>query len=122
FLIASLLPWTPMPAGAWEHLGVLLAGSLRAAACAILVAVPLGVATAIFNATFCAPRLRAWIKPALEILEAIPTVVLGLIALATLAPRLNPRVATLLALLVIVPASLLGAGMAFGKRARRHQG
>jgi len=122
FLIASLLPWTPMPARGWEQLGVLLAGSLRAAACAILVAVPLGVATAIFNAMFCAPRLRAWIKPALEILEAIPTVVLGLIALATLAPWLKSSVATVLALIVIVPASLLGAGMAFGARVRRRQG
>jgi len=122
FLIASLLPWTPMPARGWEQLGVLLAGSLRAAACAILVAVPLGVATAIFNAMFCAPRLRAWIKPALEILEAIPTVVLGLIALATLAPWLKSSVATMLALMVIVPASLLGAGMAFGARVRRRQG
>jgi phosphate transport system permease protein len=122
FLVASLLPWTAMPDGAWDRLGVLLAGSLRAAACAILVAVPLGIATAIFNAMFCAPRLRAWIKPALEILEAIPTVVLGLIALSVLAPWLKSGVATLLALVVLVPAALLLAGMAFGARTRRHQG
>ena len=122
FLIVSLLPWKPLPVGGWERLGVLLAGSLKAAVCALLVAVPLGIATAVFNAHFCAPRLRAWIKPSLEILEAIPTVVLGLIAVATLAPWLKVNIATLLALLVIVPALLLGAGMIFGHRLRRHQG
>jgi phosphate transport system permease protein len=116
FLILSLLPWSPLPAGTWEHLGVLLAGSVKAAVCAILVAVPLGLATAAFNAHFCAPRLRGWIKPALEVLEAIPTVVLGLVAVAALAPWLKTNVATLLALVVLVPALLLSAGMAFGAR------
>jgi len=122
FLILSLLPWTPFPAGTWEHLGVLLAGSAKAAVCALCVAVPIGLATAAFNAYFCAPRLRAWIKPALEILEAIPTVVLGLIAVAALAPWLKSNVAALLALIVIVPAVLLGAGMAFGARLHRQSG
>jgi phosphate transport system permease protein len=121
FLIVNLLPWKPLPIDGWDRLGVLLGGSLKAAVCALLVAVPLGIATAVFNAHFCAPRLRGWIKPSLEILEAIPTVVLGLIAVATLAPWLKLNIATLLALLVIVPALLLGAGMLFGHRMRRHQ-
>ena len=122
FLILSLLPWSPLPAGTWERLGVLLAGSVKAATCAVLVAVPIGLATAAFNAHFCAPRLRGWIKPAMEVLEAIPTVVLGLVAVAALAPWLKANVATLLALIVIVPSLLLSAGMAFGTQLRGQRG
>lgn len=118
YLVASLLPSVSLSATDWHDLGVLFAGTLRAAACAVLVALPLGLAVAMFTAHFCAPRLRAWIKPALEILDAVPTVVLGLIATATIAPWLKLHVATLLALIVIVPAVLMAAGMAFGSRVR----
>lgn len=122
FLIVSMLPWMPLPAGAWSGLGVLLVGTFKAGICAWLVALSLGIAAAIFSAEFSAPGFRSWFKPALEILEAIPTVVLGLIAFATLAPWLKTNVGTLLALLVAVPGLLLAAGMGFGVRARRLSG
>ncbi|HEY0231879.1 MAG TPA: ABC transporter permease subunit [Dokdonella sp.] len=118
FLLVGLQPGTPLPADTWRRLEVLLAGTLRAGVCGILVALPLGIATAMFSAHFCAPRLRRWIKPALEILEAVPTVVLGLIAAASIAPWLKGHIASLLALIVIVPLVLLAAGMAFGTRLR----
>jgi phosphate transport system permease protein len=118
FLLSGLLPWRALPAPEWSRLGVLFAGSLRAAVCAVLVALPLGLATALFTAHFCAPRLRAWLKPALEVLDAVPTVVLGLVATATLAPWLKGHVATALALIAIVPCILLAAGFAFGARVR----
>jgi len=116
YLMAGLLPWSALPATAWHSLGVLFAGTLRAGVCAVLVAVPLGLATAIFTAHFCAPRLRAWIKPSLEILEAVPTVVFGLIATTAIAPWFATHVATVLVLIVVVPAVLLAGGMAFGRR------
>lgn len=119
YLIWALLPWAPLPPDAWARLGVLAAGTVRAAACAMIVALPLGLATAMFTAHYAAPRLRAVIKPALEILEAIPTVVFGLIAAATLAPWLKLNVATVLALAAAVPAALLAAGLASGVRTRR---
>jgi phosphate transport system permease protein len=119
FLLIGLHPGVPLPAQTWQRFEILLAGTLRAGTCAMLVALPLGIATAMFSAHFCAPRLRAWLKPALEILEAIPTVVLGLIAAVTIAPWLKIHVATVLALIVVVPCVLLAAGMAFGKRVRR---
>lgn len=122
FLIASILPWTALPAGAWSGLGILLAGTFKAGICALLVALPLGIAAAIFSAEFSTPAFRSCFKPALEILEAIPTVVLGLIAFATLSPWLKTNVGTLLALLVAVPALLLAAGMGFGARLRRLSG
>ncbi|MEP7044157.1 MAG: ABC transporter permease subunit [Dokdonella sp.] len=118
FLLFGLNPATRLPPETWVRFQVLLAGTLRAGACGVLVAVPLGIATAMFTAHFCAPGLRTWIKPALEILEAVPTVVLGLIAAATLAPWLKTHVASVLALIVIIPLMLLAAGMAFGTRVR----
>ncbi|MEO5626024.1 MAG: ABC transporter permease subunit [Dokdonella sp.] len=118
FLVARLLPWAALSDLDWQGLCLLLGGTLRAAACAVFVAVPLGLAVAMFTAHFCAPRLRAWIKPALEILDAVPTVVLGLIAVATIAPWLKIHVATVLSLIVLLPAVLLTAGMAFGARIR----
>src|SRR3954465_2175466 len=50
FLVASLLSPTPLPPGSWSRLGTLLAGTAKAATCALLVAVPLGLAAAIFTA------------------------------------------------------------------------
>jgi phosphate transport system permease protein len=117
FLLGGLLPSATSPAVDWSGLRILFAGTLRAGACAVLVSVPLGLAIATFTAHFCAPRLRALIKPALELLDAVPTVVLGLIAAATIAPWLKVHVATLLALIVVLPSLLLAGGMAFGARA-----
>ncbi|HKE49175.1 MAG TPA: ABC transporter permease subunit, partial [Rhodanobacteraceae bacterium] len=122
FLTASIVSWAPLPEGAWSRVAILIAGSVKAATCALLVALPLGLAAAIFTAEFAAPRFRAFFKPALELLEAIPTVVLGLIALATVAPWLKTNVGTLLALVVVVPALLVATGLAFGPRVRRPTG
>lgn len=119
YLIGALLPWSTPDEATWQRLGVLAAGTLRAATCAILVALPLGFGAAMFSAHYAVPRLRAWLKPAMEMLEAIPTVVLGLIAAMTLASWLKVNVATVLALVAIVPLALLAAGMAFGKRIRQ---
>jgi phosphate transport system permease protein len=122
FLVASLAAWTPLPDGAWSHLGTLFAGTLKAATCAMLVALPLGLGAAVYSASFASPRFRGWFKPCLEILEAIPTVVLGLVAFATVAPWLKGSVATLLAFVVALPALLLAGGFAFGTRTKQATG
>ena len=122
FLGASILAWLPLPDGAWSRLGILFAGSAKAAVCALVLAVPLGLAAAIFSAQFATPGFRSAFKPVLEILEAIPTVVLGLVAFATLAPWLKANVVTLLALIVAIPALLLAGALAFGGAFRRQAG
>lgn len=96
----------------WTRLGVLFGGSLRATLCALVFAVPVGIAAALFAAHFCAPRLRGWLRAALELLEAVPTVVLGLVAFATLAPWLATHVAGVLAAVVVLPCVLLACGFA----------
>ena len=53
---------------------------------AMIVAIPLGLMSAVFLTQYATPRLRKWLKPALEILAGIPTVVYGYFAALTVAP------------------------------------
>jgi len=56
---------------------------------AMIVAIPLGLMSAIYLTQYAAPRARAWLKPALEILAGIPTVVYGYFAALTVAPAVR---------------------------------
>lgn len=78
--------WTPQYADA--HFGVLplLAGTLLVAAIAAVIALPTGLATAIFLSEYAQPRTRSIVKPILEILAGIPTVVYGYFALVFVTP------------------------------------
>src|SRR5690606_26179659 len=67
----------------------LLAGSLLVAAGAALVALPIGLASAIYLSEYAHPRVRAFLKPALEVLAGVPTVVYGYFALTFVTPLLR---------------------------------
>ncbi|MEP3051254.1 MAG: phosphate ABC transporter permease subunit PstC [Erythrobacter sp.] len=56
---------------------------------AMIVAIPLGLMSAIYLTQYANPRLRAWVKPALEILAGVPTVVYGYFAALTVAPAIR---------------------------------
>lgn len=64
----------------------LLWGTFMVSAVALLVAIPVGLMTAIYLAEYASPRLRAWAKPAIEILAGIPTIVYGVFALMVVGP------------------------------------
>ena len=64
----------------------LFSGTLLIAAIALLVAVPIGLTAAIYLAEYASSRIRSTIKPILEILAGIPTVVYGFFAILTVAP------------------------------------
>jgi len=63
----------------------LLIGTIKATLVAMLLAVPLGVGAAIYSSEFASKRLRELIKPVIELLAGIPSVVLGFFALIVLA-------------------------------------
>jgi phosphate transport system permease protein len=67
----------------------LFIGTLKAAIVAMLFAIPLGVGAAIYSSEFAPPRLREIIKPVIELLAGIPSVVLGFFALIVLASWLQ---------------------------------
>ena len=56
---------------------------------AMIVAIPLGLMSAVYLTQYANPRLRAWVKPALEILAGVPTVVYGYFAALTIAPAIR---------------------------------
>jgi phosphate transport system permease protein len=91
----------------------LLAGSVKAALCALLVAIPLGLGSAIWCARFAAPPLRRLLKPLFEVFEAVPAVVLGLIAALVLAPWLARQVLALALFIALLPPVLAASGLAW---------
>lgn len=66
----------------------LLWGTIMVAAIAMLVAVPIGLMTAIYLSQYASPRMRNIIKPVIEVLAGIPTIVYGFFALVTMGPAL----------------------------------
>ena len=65
------------------------AGTLLISAIAMAVAIPIGLYSAIYLTEYAHPKLRAWVKPLLELLAGIPTVVYGFFAVLTVAPALR---------------------------------
>jgi phosphate transport system permease protein len=69
----------------------LLAGTIVVAAIAMLVAAPLGLGAAIYLSEYANPRLRRILKPIIEVLAGIPSVVLGFFALTWISPQIISR-------------------------------
>ena len=82
-------------------------GTLKAAFYAMLFAAPLAILGAIYTAYFMAPRMRTVVKPTIEIMEALPTVILGFLAGLWLAPFFENHLPGVFALLVIAPFGVL---------------
>lgn len=72
----------------------LVSATLTTSAIAILVAVPLGLSAAIYLSEYASPRVRSFLKPVLEILAGIPTVVYGYFALLFISPILRNLLGT----------------------------
>ena len=97
--------------GAFGAIPVFL-GTALVAALAMLVAVPVGILSAIYLTEYASQRFRAIIKPMLEILAGIPTVVYGFFAVLTVAPALRQAGASLG--IDVAPNSALAAGGVMG--------
>ncbi|MEP7728816.1 ABC transporter permease subunit [Marinomonas primoryensis] len=82
-------------------------GTLKAAFYAMLMAVPLAICGAIYTAYFMAPALRRKIKPVIELMEALPTVILGFLAGLFFAPFLEENLVATFSILVILPVGIL---------------
>lgn len=76
------------PRRGFYDIGTLIVGSLIVTGIAMLVAWPLGVGSAIYLSEYARPRVRRLLKPILEILAGIPSVVLGFFALTVVSPEL----------------------------------
>ena len=82
-------------------------GTLKASVYAMLFALPLALAGAAFTAYFMSPALRRMVKPTIEIMAALPTVILGFLAGLWFAPFLEENLAGILAMMIVIPVGLL---------------
>lgn len=78
-------------------------GTLKAAFYAMLVAMPLAICGAIYTAYFMAPALRTKIKPTIELMEALPTVILGFLAGLWLAPLVEMNLPGVFSIMILTP-------------------
>jgi phosphate transport system permease protein len=85
----------------------LIFGTLKATFYAMLFAVPISLMGAIYTSEFLHRKVRASVKPMLEMMEALPTVVLGFVAALVLAPFVEEWIAAVLLAFVSIPLGLL---------------
>ena len=85
----------------------LVFGTLKAAFYAMLVAMPLALMGAIYTAYFMTPKMRQYVKPSIELMGALPTVILGFLAGLWLAPIIEEYLAGLFALFMLVPVTVM---------------
>ena len=85
-------------------------GTLKAAFYAMLFAMPLAIAGAIYTAYFMTPKLRGLVKPTIEIMEALPTVILGFLAGLWLAPFTEDHLPAIFSILFLLPILMLCFG------------
>jgi phosphate transport system permease protein len=105
------------PAYAWQSTGgtddvepklsliPLIIGSLKGTVYAMLFAVPIALLAAIYTSQFLDPNWRVLMKPTMEIMASLPSVILGFLAALWLAPLLETRVPSFLLMLVFIPAT-----------------
>lgn len=84
------LRWQPL-LGEVKHFGIwpLIGGTLMISAVAMVFALPLGLVTAIYLSEYAHPTVRAILKPVLEVIAGVPTVVFGFFALTVITPGLQ---------------------------------
>jgi phosphate transport system permease protein len=82
-------------------------GTLKAAFYTMLIAAPLAICGAIYTAYFMAPALRRKVKPLVELMEALPTVILGFLAGLWLAPFLEDQLTGVVTVLLVLPIGVL---------------
>lgn len=87
FLLGSA--WYPTYDPPDFGVGPLIVGSLGVTLISSVIAVPLGVAVALFLAEVASHSLREWLKPAVELLASLPSVVLGFVGMVVLAPLMQ---------------------------------
>jgi phosphate transport system permease protein len=90
-------------------------GTLKGAFYAMLLAAPLAICGAIYTAYFMAPALRRKIKPVIELMEALPTVILGFLAGLALAPFIEGNLPGIFALMTIVPIGIVAFGFLWSR-------
>ncbi|HVG07745.1 MAG TPA: ABC transporter permease subunit [Thermoanaerobaculia bacterium] len=97
----------------------LLAGTLKGTFYSLLLAIPLGVLGAMYTSQFMHPSYKRVLKPMVEIMASLPSVVLGFLAGLWLAPRIEEAMPALILMPVILPVLILAAGLLWNRSTSR---
>jgi len=100
--------WTPLFDDDHYGIAVLLAGTVSSSGVALLVALPLGTVIAVYLSEFADHRVREFLKPVLELLSGVPTIIYGYFALLFITPiiqKIYPDLPTF---------NILSAGLVMG--------
>ncbi|MGQ9860157.1 MAG: ABC transporter permease subunit [Thermodesulfobacteriota bacterium] len=91
----------------------LIFGTLKGTFYAMLFAVPLAILGAIYTSEFLSSQLRARVKPVMELMASLPSVILGFVAALVLAPLVESWISSILIAFVVIPFALLMGGYVF---------
>jgi phosphate transport system permease protein len=91
----------------------LIVGTFKGALYALLFSAPVAVLAALYVSQFAPARLRSVAKPVVELMAALPSVVVGFIAALFLAPLLQRYLVGILAAMVVVPAAIVVLGLSW---------
>lgn len=93
----------------------LIIGTFKGTLYAMLFSVPLALLAALYTSQFASPAFKRYVKPVMEIMASLPSVILGFLAALWLAPMLETRVPSILLILTLVPLAILLFGTVWGK-------
>lgn len=88
----------------------LIIGTLKGTLYAMIIAVPIALLAALYTSQFLKPEIRRMIKPVMEIMESVPTVVLGFLAALWFAPIISGSVPSVFLLLASLPITVVVFG------------
>jgi phosphate transport system permease protein len=91
----------------------LIFGTLKATFYSLLIGVPLALMAAVYTREFLHPRLRGVVKPTIEVMASLPSVVLGFLAALVIAPFVENVVPAILTAIVVVPTAFVFGGFAW---------
>ncbi len=93
----------------------LVFGSIKGTLYAMLFALPISVLAAVYCSQFLRPEFKRFVKPTMEIMASLPSVVLGFLAALWLAPMWENRVPSILCVVVLIPLGTILFGLLWGK-------
>ena len=93
----------------------LLVGSFKGTLFALFFSIPIALLAAVYTSQFLHPTLRSLVKPIVELMASLPSVVLGFIAALWLGPLLEKQVPALILVAIAIPASAIATGLAWQK-------
>ena len=96
-------------------------GTIKAATYAMIFAVPIALTAAIYTAYFMTPAMRRKVKPTIELMEALPTVILGFLAGLWLAPIIEIYLPAIFLLLIFIPLSVFITAFAWHNLPREYK-